>query len=169
MGRGKHPETRTFNLGRDGEYIVHRGCRQLPSVHRQDQSGRLAASCEGSVTASWRRRRITSCPPCVSDRPAPRDYGLQRPCASIVASSLDCSLGCFGRMPNPSAPFAVLSDEGTRFDMPGILNKVSTRAVAARLCGTRHGFSHRRGPSVRLAWSLPILKDLHLTHPKRQK
>jgi hypothetical protein len=71
-------------------------------------------------------------------------------------------------MPTPSAPFAVLSEEGTRFDMPGILNKVSTRAVVARLCATRHRFGHRRGPSVRLVSSLPILKDLHLTHPKNE-
>jgi hypothetical protein len=37
----------------------------------------------------------------------------------------------------PSAPFTVLSDEGTRFDL--VSNKVSARTVVARLCATRHG------------------------------
>jgi hypothetical protein len=39
------------------EYIVHRALCELPSVNCQDQSGRLAASWEGSVTASWRPER----------------------------------------------------------------------------------------------------------------
>jgi hypothetical protein len=46
-----------------GEMGVHRLPWVLPVAKRacQDQSGRLAASWEGSVTASWRpERRITS-------------------------------------------------------------------------------------------------------------
>lgn len=60
----------------------------------------------------------------------------------------------------------MLSDEATRFDLTDMLNKVSTRAAGQEALRNTTSFSHRRGPSVKLVWSLPILKDLHLIHPE---